>query len=210
MAAIFDYTSYLTNPTGAYVPYNPQDEVNRQYIKDQHREDYHLNMFFDEQHREDGDADMEEAFNREVLNTFLTSVCEIIDVDPAEAIAQEFTLYLPMVEWLWERYHQQVVQKFEEKLQQHYHWICETVYDKITEAGHFTETNLTKSLIARELQRYFRNIIDHTFWLDINIFWILTLSEGDVVEACEENMLFDDIALILNEVILATEHQNQA
>ncbi len=196
MSNIFDYTRFFSNSTiRGYRPYEAQNDVNQSLIEEQYHEDHRLNMFFNEQHREDGDAGLEEAFNREVLNTFLTDVCDRIGVDPAEAIAQEFTLYLPMVEWLRSRYHQQVVQKFEEKLQEHYQELCETVYNHITEFGQFSATNLTRRVIGQRLQGYFRAIIDHTVWWGIDIGWVLTLTAGNVAEICEENenMLFDDI-----------------
>ncbi len=207
MSNIFDYTTYFSNPTAIRRcwRYNPRDEVNHYFIKEQYGEDHRLGMFFNEQHEEDGDPDLEEVFDREVLNTFLADVCSRIDVDPAEAIAQNFTLYLPMVEWLRTRYYQQVAQKFEEKLHEHYQELCETVYDYMIEEGHFTECDSTKKLIARELQHHFRNTIDHSGRWGIEIDWILTLSEGNVAEACEEHMVFDDIAMMLNETILATE-----
>ncbi len=206
MAAIFDYTAYFSNPveTRFNRPYDSQDPTMRAALtKDQYREDFFLYMYFNEQHRDFRDEELEEGFNREELNTFLTKVCGLIDVDPAEAIAQEFTLYLPMVEWLRARYYQQAAQKFEEKLHEYYHWICETVYVQLTDSGQFAANDSTKSLIARGLQRHFRKIIDHTIWWNIEIDWILilTLIEGDEVETYERYMFFDDIALALNEEI---------
>ncbi len=55
--------------------------------------------------------------SREYVDDFLTNVCGIIDVDPAEAIAQKFPDYTTMCQWLVSKYNGEVFAKFERQYQ---------------------------------------------------------------------------------------------
>ncbi len=51
--------------------------------------------------------------SRKNVNDFLAKVCGMIDVDPAEAIAQNFPDYTTMCSWLVSKYNREVFAKFE-------------------------------------------------------------------------------------------------
>ena len=166
---------------------------------------------------------------RDLINAFLRHVCAMIDVDPTEAIAQNFAYYLPMTEWLRERYHTRVLELYEQRMEAHYQQICDTVFvyftqnrdedrssqpvlpticglmavgERLTEDGlagcldHYisrfrslssvglfrpnrqAHRNLPpadrlREAVDQHLQRYLRNIIDHTVWWDYSIEWLI-------------------------------------
>ncbi len=74
-----------------------------------------------------------EHIPRDLINGFLRHVCAMIDVDPTEAIAQNFAYYLPMTEWLRERYHTRVLELYEQKMEAHYQQICDAVFVYFTQ-----------------------------------------------------------------------------
>lgn len=113
-------------------------------------------IYFDELVRKD-DGGQHHAINREAINAFLTRVCAMIDVDPAEAIAQNFDLYIPMVEWLRSRYHAQVIDLYEAKLEKYY------------------QKTYPQMVVPPKIQTYYSNVIDHSAWWDSTIRWILDL-----------------------------------
>ena len=130
--------------------------------------------------------------NRRYINDILTRACAMIDVDPAEAIAQNFVRYVPMVEWLRTRYHTRVIELCEAQLERHYQAICEAYYAKYASPNHDDSLQLAPPqeganrvvpvshrphiVIGHMIQKIFRAIIDRTIWWEAPVKWILNLS----------------------------------
>lgn len=166
MVSNFNYQYFFRlSPTNErpFWAYDGEDDEYPNYILEQFGDvDRNVlpELYFDELVRVD-DGGQHHAINREAINAFLTRVCAMIDVDPAEAIAQNFDLYIPMVEWLRSRYHAQVIDLYEAKLERYY----QAIYPQM--------------VVPPKIQTYYRNIIDHSAWWDSTIRWILDLQDTD-------------------------------
>ncbi len=210
-------------------PFLSYDEIRNkgddEYIIDQFELDvYHElhGMFFNDIQWHDALGDdpdlIHERMDRETVNEFLTRVCAMIDVDPAEAIAQNFEFYLPMIEWLRASYHDRVVELYETKLERHYQAICAGIYDRCVDPNLDMDPVRSRMIvpcqvaIANKLQDLFRAIIDSTVWWDPAIHSILDLSDENAAITIANMSMPEEIEDELNRIFLdeELEPENQA
>jgi hypothetical protein len=207
MSNAFDYQSFF-DPTPpqtflSYAEIRIRDERDDEYIIQQFSVDESElpGLYFDEVAREE--THIREPIDREAVNAFLTRVCAMIDVDPSEAIAQNFEFYLSMIEWLRSRYHTRVIELYEVKLERYYQAICEALYARCTDNGNPIDSNRFQMVIANNLQHLFWDIINITVWWDSTVHWILDLSDETNIATTIANMLvLEDIEDELNRILV--------
>ena len=232
---------FVPNQQRPFIKHIGMSDKDRDMILPQFRRD-DLKFFYDQcgsfipfvepsgEYEEDDDEDGEDLpVPRDLINAFLSHVCAMIDVDPTEAIAQNFAYYLPMTEWIRERYHTRVLELYEQRMEAHYQQICDAVFvyftqnrdedrssqpvlptisglisvgERLTEDGlvnglnhymsrfrsspmfdifqtnrqarrNLSPTDRLRDAVDQHLQRYLRDIIDHTVWWDYSIEWLI-------------------------------------
>ncbi len=199
---VFDYASFykrsfIPNPCMTYDELIDADID--YYIREQFM-DYDTamlhGMFFDE---EAGDAN-HQPIDQTAVNAFLTRVCGMIGVDPSEAIAQEFSYYSDMVEWLRITYHSRVIDLYETKLKKYYQEICEAFYARCIDNRTPISSDRPQREIAKKIQHILRTFINSAAWWDSNIVWILDLSDENVSTTLGNMSIPEEIEDELNRI----------
>lgn len=199
MSNVFDYSSFykrsrIPNPCLSYDQMFEEDI--HYYILEQfgdYDEALLHGMYFDEVIEEDINENERQAIHREAVNAFLTRVCDMIGVDPSEAIAQEFRYYSDMVDWLRHTYHDRVIDLYETKLEKYYQVICEAFYARSTNTEIPISSDRPQREIAKKIQHILRTIINSSAWWDSNIVWILDLSDENVSTTLTNMMIPEEL-----------------